>query len=223
MDGALSPPDLANAVTGFCTLGSGLVALALCRFVAPQPPRWLFAYACLVITGVPTIGYHGWLGEPLRVADVGTNLLLAWALQVAVLGDYYAPATRRRMAVASGAVNAGAVAWMAWQAGSPRAYAIDLGGFGGFFAGEAVLILDCFAITGLIFARRRRIPPRARPLLYLLTACFAVGLGLASAAGTTLHGRIWSYHALWHVLGGFGFLFLWAFNHVRLEGAGARA
>jgi hypothetical protein len=30
-------------------------------------------------------------------------------------------------------------------------------------------------------------------------------------------------HALWHVVGGFGFIFLWAFVHVRLRATGERA
>jgi hypothetical protein len=29
--------------------------------------------------------------------------------------------------------------------------------------------------------------------------------------------RAIAHHALWHVVGGFGFVLLWAFNHVRTE------
>jgi hypothetical protein len=213
---ALSPPDLANTVTGWATLLSGAVLLLLCRFVRPQPARWSFAYACIVVTGVPTVLFHGFGGGALRVCDTGTNLLLAWALQWAVLGDYYAPATRRRAALASAAVNLLAVAWMVREAATGvKHHLIPLGSFGGFYPGESVLILDAFLVAGLFYARRRRIPEAARPLLHCVVAFFLVGLALASAGNETVHARVVSYHALWHVVGAFGFVMLWAFNHAR--------
>lgn len=214
----LSAPDLANAVTSFCTIGAGLTTLLLCRYVGAQPDRWLTAYFCLFLTGIPTLGWHGWGLEAWRVADVGTNLLLAYALQLAVLGDYYRTSFRRRFAAASGLVNAFAVLWLLSEGarGGP-AMAIDLGAFGGFQVGETVLIIDSVAVVWLMATQRHRIPAAAMPLLRLVILCFTVGLVLASAAGDTVHGRIGSYHALWHVVSGFGFLFFWAFNHVRMQ------
>jgi hypothetical protein len=220
----LSPPDLANAVTGFCTVGAGLVTLTLCRFVAPQPTRWIVAYACIFVTGLPTVGFHGWGTEWLRLSDVGTNLLLAFALQVAVLGDHYGAAFRRRLIAVSALGNLAAVAWMLREvATGTREYLILFGEHGGFYAGEAVLILDALLVTGLLYAQRRAVPEAARPLLHGMALVFLVGLGLATAANDTLGGRIWSFHALWHVVGGFGFVILWAFNHVRLHGAARRS
>ena len=218
MPAPLSPPDLANAVTSFCTIGAGLTTLLLCRYVSAQPDRWLTAYLCLFITGIPTLGWHGWGSEPWRVADVGTNLLLAYALQLAVLGDFYGRGFRQRFALVSGVINAAAVLWMATEGvrGGPG-MAIDLGEFGGFQVGETVLIADSIAVVWLMAAQRHRIPAPAIPLLRLVIGCFVVGLLLASASGDTVHGRIGSYHALWHVLGSFGFLFFWAFNHVRTQ------
>jgi hypothetical protein len=84
-------------------------------------------------------------------------------------------------------------------------------------------ILDAVLVTGLIYARRRLVPEAARPLLHVVTLTFLVGLGLATAAGDTLHGRWVSYRALWHVVGAFGFLALWAMNHVRFAGRTALA
>lgn len=211
----LSPPDLANAVTSFCTLGAGVTTFLLALLVRRQPARWLAVYAALFVTGIPTLGWHGWGGEVWRVADIGTNLLLAYIMQIAVLGDYYRGSFRRRFAVVSGVVNAVAVLSLIREGVTgERSYALDFGEFGGFYMAEMMLILDALAVTGLMVAARRQIPSRAKPLLYIVIACFVVGLGLASAAGETVHGRIWSYHALWHVLGAFGFIFFWAFKHV---------
>jgi len=221
-NGPLSPPDLANTVTSFCTILAGATALLFCRFVGPQPARWRFAYGCLFLTGLPTFGWHGFGTPLLQVLDIGSNLLLAWALQWAVLGDFYAPATRRRVGVASGVVNALMVLWMIADALAGRdRLAVEFAGFGGFYPGELLLILDSVLVVALIYARRGLIPEAARPLLHVVTVTFLIGLGLATASGDTVHWRWVSYHALWHVVGAFGFVVLWAFNHVRF-GAAAR-
>jgi len=219
----LSPPDLANAVTSFCTIGAGATTLLLSRWVSPQPTRWSFVYACLLLTGIPTLGWHGWGGSAWHVADVGTNLLLAWAMQLAVLGDFYSAPRRQQVAAVSGLVNAGAVFWMVGEqvTGDP-AFALAFGDFGGFYVGELVLILDAWLIVGLLVARRDRIPVAARPLLRAIVAVFFVGMLLATASGDAVVGRVGSLHALWHVVGGFGFVLWWAFNHVRFAGAAAR-
>lgn len=216
----LSPPDLANTVTGFATLLSGVVTLILCRYVRRQPPLWHFAYACIVITGVPTILFHGYLTRGWAAADVSSNLLLAWALQLAVLGDFWPAAARNRVAVLSGAVNLAAVAWIFREAVTgEKHYVVSFGGHGGFYLGEVVLILDSFLVMGLLFARRREIPARAKPLLYWVTATFTLGLFLATAGNQEVAEPFFSYHALWHVLGAFGFVLFWGFNHVRFEEA----
>lgn len=216
--GPLSPPDLANAVTAFCTILAGVVTLLFCRLVAPQPPRWVFVWWCLFLTGIPTFLWHAWLWDPFRVVDVASNLLLAWALQVAVLGDFSAPATQRRVAWASGVVNLLAVAWMVGE--SVRGAVVDavsFGTHGGFQPGEVVLILDSLLVTALLWRHRRDVPDRARPLLRTVTATFVLGVYLASASGTRVDYGWLSYHALWHVVGAFGFVQLWAFNLVRFR------
>ncbi len=217
----LSAPDLANTVTGFCTLLSGVVVLLLCRYVRRQPPLWHCAWWCIVITGVPTILFHGYLTLPLAAADVGSNLLLAWALQLAVLGDFWAPAVRNRVAVATGLVNLAAIAWIFREAiTGQKHHLIPFGEHGGFYTGEVVLILDSFLVVGLLVSRRREIAARAKPLLYLVTLTFAVGLLLATAGNQEVADPFFSYHALWHVVGAFGFVLFWAFNHVRFEDGG---
>jgi len=216
----LSAPDLANTVTGFATLLSGVVTVLMCRYVRPQPRLWHFAYACIVITGVPTILFHGYLTRMLAAADVSSNLLLAWALQLAVLGDFWPDRTRNRVAAASGVVNLAAVGWIFGEAiTGEKYYLISFGDHGGFYTGEVVLILDSFLVIGLLAWQRRRIAARAKPLLYLVTAFFTVGLFLATAGNQEVAEPFWSWHALWHVVGAFGFVLFWAFNHVRFEEA----
>lgn len=214
----LAPADLANAVTSFCTIGAGLVTLLLCALVRPQPLRWWLVYANVFFTGLPTLGWHGWGLEAWRVADVGTNLLLAFFLQLAVLGDFHPPATQRRVALASGLLNLLAIAGLVREAVTgTKSYAIDLGAHGGFYPGEAMLIADSLFVVALFVWNRARIPARAKPLLWAMTLVFTLGFVLATAAGDVVTSRVIAHHALWHVVGGFGFVLLWAFNHVRME------
>jgi hypothetical protein len=221
----LPAPDLANAVTSFCTIGAGVTTLGLSLLIAPrQPARWLLVWFCLFFTGLPTLGWHGWgvtatdwTSETWRVADVGTNLLLAYALQLAVAGDFYGRRFRNRLAVFSAIANLIAIAGLIREAVTGvKHYAIPLGDFGGFYPGEAMLIADSLLVVGLFYAARRRIAPAAKPLLHAVTGIFLVGLGLATADGSVVVGRVGSLHALWHVVGSFGFVFLWAFTQVRL-------
>lgn len=222
----LPAPDLANAVTSFSTIGAGATTLGLAWLVAPRHPRrWLLVWLALFVTGLPTLGWHGWgvvmeggRGEIWRVLDVATNLLLAFAIQLAVAGDFYSRRFRHRLALGSGALNLAAVAGLIHEGFTGvKTYAIPLGALGGFYPGEAMLIADSLLIVALFYAARRKIAREAMPLLHCVTGIFLVGLGLATADGSVVIGRVGSMHALWHVAGGFGFVFLWAFVHVRLR------
>ncbi len=219
---------LANTVTGFATLFSGVLALAFCRFVAPQPARWRFAYATIIVTGIFTVTLHGF-GETVpgfvprwlwAFLDTGSNIVVAWALALGVLGDYYEPPfARRARALLTLAMLAG-VAWHLYDRlpGTERAYLIPLGAWGGFYPGESFLIALAWVVVGLFWARRERIPRRAKPLLALVVAIFGFGLLLATASNERVVYPFFAMHALWHVVGAFGFVTLWAMNHVRFGG-----
>ena len=207
--------NLANAVSAYATILSGVIPLALCWLMSPQPRRWLFAYLCIFITGVPTVWNHGF-GEPFaaRVADIGTNLLLAWAIQLAVLGDYYSPRAQKIVSVISGGII---VAFIVWTIAlePERRLAITFGQSGEFTWGELLLIANSIFAVTLFYLRRARIPKKARPLLYLTTTLFLIGLGLATQSNQRVDFVVLAYHATWHIVGAYGFIVLWAFNHVR--------
>jgi hypothetical protein len=234
----LPAAGLANTITGFATLFSGLVALVLCRTVAPQPARWIFVYWTLAVTGVFTVTLHGF-GETNPVfgppwlwgfLDTGSNIVVAWAIAWAVLGDYYGPAARRRGRIAVTLAMAVGVAWHLYDRlpSTERAYLIPLGGWGGFYPGETWLIALSWTVVALFVARRARIPARARPLLWAVFGLFLVGMGLATARNDVVVYPFLAMHALWHLVGAFAFVLLWAFNHVRFgpgfgPGAGGAA
>jgi hypothetical protein len=224
---------MANAITSFATLLAGVVTLALWAALPGQPRRWAHAYLWIVLTGIPTLGLHAY-GEPFRapshpwwsVADTGSNLILAWAFQVAVLGDFWSRRVQRRAGAASLCANLLAIGWMIRErffADGPR-FLIPLGEIGGFTAGEVTLILDALLVVALLYRSREHWPSRARPVLHVATALFLCGLALATAAnprvGTLFGVRVLAWHALWHLVGAFGFLALFVFNHVRFAESG---
>lgn len=207
--------DLANAVTAYATILSGIIPLILCWLVSPQPKRWLFAYLCIFITGVPTVWMHGF-GEPFpaRVADIGTNLLLAWALQFAILGDYYSSRTQRIVTTITGVIIIAYIIQLI-ASGPERRLAITFGESGEFTWGELLLIANSILAILLFYLRKAMIPAQARPLLYLITILFLIGLGFATQANQRVDFTIVAHHAIWHIVGAYGFIVLWVFNHIR--------
>ena len=215
--GEISAADLANTATAFATILAGVIPLCLSACTRPQPLRWTLVYISIVVTGIATVWYHGfgenfWAG----VADGGTNLLLAWLLQVAIAGDFYSRKVTLNVAFVSGLVNLAVIVWrIVYGPGFTTFYIMSFGAFGGFHPMEIMLILDSVIVVALFFANSKRMPHKVKPLLYLLTAIFFVGALLASASNQRIDYHIICYHALWHVVGAFGFLVLWVLNHER--------
>ncbi len=232
---ALPAFGLANTMTGFATLFAGLACLVLARALYPHPARWRFAYWMIVVTGVFTVTLHGF-GETRPVwgppwfwsfLDTGSNIVVAWALGLAILGDYYSEAARRRGRVILTLAMVVGVAWhfVDRLPSTERAYLVPLGSWGGFYPGETWLIALSWVTVGLFVARRGRIPPPARPLLLGVFVLFFGGMLLATARNDVVVFPFLALHALWHLVGAFAFVGLWAFNHVRftIEDATARA
>ena len=221
---------LANTITGFATLFAGLTCLVLDRLVQPQPARWRFAYWMIAVTGVFTVTLHGF-GETSpwgprwfwSFLDTGSNIIVAGVIALAVLGDDAGnAASHRRARVALVVATAIGVAWhfVDRLPGAQRSYLVPLGAWGGFYPGEAWLIALSWVTVVLFYRRRDRIPPRAKPLLRLTVAIFFCGMLLATASNEKIVPPFFAMHALWHLVGAFGFVCFWAFNHVRFADAG---
>ena len=221
---ALPNYGLANTLTGFATLFAGITCLGLCRLVRPQPSHWHFVYWMILITGIFTVTLHGF-GETVQgfgprwfwaFLDTGSNIVVAWSIALAALADYYDVPSRRRGRIALTAAMVIGVAWHFYDRlpATERSYLIPLGDWGGFYPGETWLIAMSFTVVGLFAARRAAIPPDARPILALVCAIFLGGMLLATASNDKIVAPFFALHALWHVVGAFGFVFLWAFGHV---------
>lgn len=220
---ALPNYGLANTVTGFATLFSGAIALLFCWLMKRHPGRWMLVYWLIVVTGVFTVTLHGFgetnpvLGQRWFWAflDTGSNIVVAWGIARAVLMDFFSERTQKWARPLALVLMLLGVTWHFQDRASAGGYLVGFGGWGGFNPGEAWLILFSFANTALFFAKRKAIPSNAMPLLLLVTAIFLAGLGLASASNETIVFPFLPLHALWHVVGAFGFVALWAFNDMR--------
>lgn len=218
---------LANTITGFATLFSGLLPLAICNLVDRHPPRWMFVYWLIAITGVFTITLHGFgetnpvLGERWFWAflDTGSNIVVVWGIVLAVLVDLYAKETQAWARPLATAMMILGVGWHFYDRYTAGGNLIGFGNWGGFKPGQTWLIGFSLAATILFYIKRSAIPPKAMPLLMLITGIFLAGLLLATAKNDNIVFPFLSLHALWHVIGAFGFIVLWAFNDVRFRSA----
>ncbi len=213
----LSAADLANTVTAYALVFSGITALAFTLLMQRQPLRWIAVYVGVIVTGAATIWYHGTAeSAPAAVADISSNLLVVWLLQVAILGDYYSKSAQRWIGGVSGLLNLSFAIWRSTvDLERYRTYGFFWSETDGFYLGESLLIAGSLLVTVLFYLSRKKIPAQARPLLYLVTATFIVGVLLSPASNQQVDWQIVAYHATWHLVGSFGFLMLWAFNHVR--------
>lgn len=225
----IPPWALANAVTGFATLFAGLTVLVLTNQIRPQPTRWILVYWSFVLSGIFTITLHTFgemYGGPgdrrmWGVLDTGSNLVVVWALFVGVLGDYYTATLQRRaggLAALLVGVTIGTM-WLEPADHTARPFVIELGPRGGFYLGETVLIALALVVAGLFYFRRDMIPRAARPLLGVTIGIFTVGLLLAIPSNGRVDYPFFAYQALWHLVGAFGCVVFWAFNHVRFAPA----
>lgn len=215
----LHEAQLANIVTSYCTCLGGIMPLLFTAMTRSQPRRWVFVYACILLTGIPTVWLHSVEGNRLAsFFDVGTNIFLAWALIVAVSGDFLRPASRRRLLSMVTPINLLVLVWLFLEISVvEKRPLIRFGGFGEFYTGEVVLIANAWVVTILFLRHARQIPRPSRPLLYLMVALFFSGMVLATASNREIMWRILPWHAAWHIVGMFGFVTMWLFNDTRFN------
>lgn len=215
----LHDAQLANVVTSYATCLGGILPMLFLLILGGQPKRWFFVYACVLITGIPTVWLHSMEGN--RVAsffDVGTNILLAYALEIAVSGDFMKSRPRRRLIATMTVLNLMVWGWLLHEVFAvEKTPLLTFGAFGQFYAGEVALILNAWVVVALLWANLKHLSLRAKRLFYLIVATFFIGMILATAGNSYISFGIFPWHAAWHIVGACGFLTLFLFNHVRFN------
>lgn len=229
MSEPLSAAALANVATSFAPAMAGALALLLTRLMAPQPRRWRFVYAAVMLTGPAEVWRHGFGGVAAYAGYIASLFLLAWSVQWAVLGDFWPGRIQRIAGSMSGALCLAAVIarilrrddldHFTGRYGSQFsvAFMIPVGPLGAFTLGEALVIGNLLLTGALLYSRLRLVPPRARPLLHAVAAICCAGLLLAARPTTEVALQILPWHALWHIWAGVGAMALWAFNQARFS------
>lgn len=217
---------LANIVTSYCTCLGGIMPLLYCAFTGVQPRRWVLVYFFVFLTGVPTVWLHAVEGNRLAsFFDTGSNILLAWWLIVATSGDFLKPNARRWLVGITLACNLAAWAWLLYEVFAPaKTPLLTFGAHGQFYTGEVALIANSW-VTAILFIRYRgQVSKASRPFLYTVIVMFLAGMVLATGDNAQISFYIFPWHAAWHILGAFGFITFWAFNHIRFseQGLGVR-
>lgn len=209
--------QIANIATSYATCLAGIIPLLLCVLNRRHPPRWMMVYLCVLVTGIPTVWLHAREGDLVAgFFDVGTNILLAWVVQIAASGDFMKPAPRRMLLTLTTVFNVCVWSWLIFEVVSGvKRPIIRFGEFGHFNAGEMALIINSWIGTVLMFLNLRRTPRRAHALLYLTFVLFFIGMILATASNKQITWYILPWHATWHIVSAFGFVVLWAYNHER--------
>ena len=210
---------LANIVTSYCTCLGGIMPLLYCVYTGVQPRRWVMVYFFVFLTGLPTVWLHAVEGN--RVAsffDTGSNILLAWWLIVAASGDFLQPSSRKKLIGITLACNLLVWAWLIAEIfAAKKIPLISFGAHGYFNVGEVALIANCW-VTVILFIRfRKQVSRASSPFLYTVIVMFFAGMLLATASNSHISLYILPWHAAWHILGAFGFITFWVFNHVRFS------
>ena len=216
--------QLANIVTSYCTCLAGLMPLLFTLLGRKQPARWVVAYSCMLITGIPTVWLHSMEGYRLAsFFDVGTNILLAWAAILAVSGDFMQRESRRKLLIVITPIDVAVIGWLLWEVfAAEKVPLIRFGDFGQFYTGQVALIANAWVAAILFVKNVRRIPHHARALMWLTLIMFFMGMLLATASKHQVSGYILAWHATWHVIGAFGFISLWAFNDLRFHNVASK-
>ena len=193
--------QLANIVTSYCTCLGGILPLLFCGLYKSQPRRWLFAYLCILITGIPTVWLHAMEGNRVAsFADVGTNILLAWSMIVAATGDFLSKVSRARLLGIITPLNIAGIGWLVWEIFAPeKRPVITFRTFGQFYAGEVFLITNAWIVAILFVLGRKQIPKSARRVLWCVIGTFFAGMCMATAANHVITLYIFPWHAIWHI------------------------
>ncbi len=213
----LHDAHIANVVTSFATLSSGIITTLFWYFDEKQPLRWLFFYLTIIITAIPTIIHHIFPTIQFWTSiDVMTNILLIWALELALAGDFFKPQTYKKFVSIISIINLIVILELGYEIFyPPKNLLISLGGKNGFPFGEIALILNAVLSVIILSYYTKTFTKKQKSVLMLLVFIFLIGLILSTGSDGFIYPRFIGWHSLWHVTGAFGFIVLWFFNHLR--------
>ena len=215
----LHPAHIANVVTSFAFLWSGIAVCLFWFIERTQPIRWLFFYITIIITAVPTIAHHiipqdmSWTS-----LDIMSNILLVFSLQIALAGDYLSPKSHRLFLIILTIFNLLVFGYLLSLLFLPVPnFYLSLGNNKGFTLGEIALILNAILAVIILGLNFGKLDVREKVILLLIIAIFSMGLYFATGSDDYIYPKYIGWHSMWHLTASFGFVFFWYFNHLRFS------
>ncbi len=215
----LHDAHVSNVVTSFATLWSGIIVTLFWYFDGRQPLRWLFFYITIIITAIPTIIHHKYpLQQFWTSVDVMSNILLIWALELALAGDFFKEPFRKKFISVVSIINLIVVLKLGYEIyAPPKGLFLPLGEKSGFTVGEVALILNALLSVIIFSYYSNTFSKKQKMVLKTIVFMFLLGLILATGSDDFIKPAFISWHSLWHITGAFGFVVLWFFNHLRFS------
>lgn len=218
----LHDAHISNVVTSFATLWSGIIVTLFWWYEGKQPLRWLFFYLAIIITAIPTIVHHMHPTQQFWTSiDIMSNILLVWALELALAGDFLKEVLYKKFVCVLSIINLLVVLKLGYEIYSPpEDIFLSLGEKSGFTFGEVALILNAILSVSVIAYYSKTFTRKQKSILKVLIAMFLLGLILATGSDDYIKPTFIGWHSLWHVTGAFGFVVFWFFNHLRFSREG---
>ncbi|HOK08338.1 MAG TPA: hypothetical protein PLT82_00690 [Candidatus Hydrogenedens sp.] len=215
----LHDAHVSNVVTSFATLWSGIIVTLFWLFDGKQPLRWLFFYFTIIITAIPTIIHHMYPTQQLWTSvDIITNILLVWALELALAGDFFKNMHYKRFVLILSVINFFVVFKLGYEIfAPPERVFLKLGEKSGFTFGEVALILNAILSVSIMTYYSKTFTQKQKYVLKILVVIFLLGLILATGSDDFIKPTFIGWHSLWHITGAFGFIVFWYFNHLRFS------
>lgn len=215
----LHDAHISNVVTSFATLWSGIVVTLFWWFDGKQPLRWLFFYLTIIITAIPTIVHHMYPTQQFWTSvDIMSNILLVWALELALAGDFLKAISYKRFVFVLSVINGFVVLKLGYEIFSPpESIFLQLGEKSGFTFGEVALILNAILSVSVMAYYSKTFTQKQKSVLKILVLIFLLGLILATGNDDFIKPTFIGWHSLWHVTGAFGFVVFWFLNHLRFS------
>ncbi|MGC8737831.1 MAG: hypothetical protein ACP5UA_04190 [Candidatus Hydrogenedens sp.] len=215
----LHDAHVSNVVTSFATLWSGIVVTLFWCYDGKQPLRWLFFYLTIIITAIPTIVHHMYPAQQFWTSvDIMSNILLVWALELALAGDFFKDMSYKRFIFILSVINCFVVLKLGYEIFvPPESVFLQLGEKSGFTFGEVSLILNAILSVSVMTYYSRTFTQKQKSVLKILVIIFLLGLILATGNDDFIKPAFIGWHSLWHITGAFGFVVFWFFNHLRFS------
>ncbi len=209
---------MANSITSFGTLFSGLFPLFISVMYKNQPKRWITVYFSIFLSGIITYAYHTFgEGFLLHVGDWASNLAITGTILIAMVGDGFEYKLTKRFIVFLSAISIISIVLVLVLGENQLDSLFIRIGSGGYFLIEIILLLSTLGIFTVAFLYWNKYDSKEKILLIIIFFLFLIGGIFSTADNHDIWFGLFPAHATWHMLHTFAFLTLWKFNEIRFN------